>query len=369
MEDKLVTLAIRTYQRAQMIKTILEENDIETVIHNLNLENPEMAVGVRVRIKEKDLPRALKIVEEVESAWEKEENGDISQASKEVLIPIDFADLVLPAIEIGFHYAHSLKAKVVLMYTYFRPAYTISSNNHDMSIYSLSDNELLRRVVSQANADKENMLNIIQKQIRNHELPDVPHHFELREGIPEDEILEYSKQHKPALVVMGSHGKKASTEIIGSVTGEVLESCVSPVLAVPTSSSLKKASDVERIAFLTNFEQKDLIAIDNAISLFLSKKLEIFFIHASEKEEKWDEIILAGIKNYFATHYPSIITHYDIINAPNSAEVIDDYLEQEKIDVLAFNARRRNLFSRLFNPGLAYKMALNSDTALFVTHI
>ena len=36
------------------------------MIHNLNLENPEMAVGVRVRIKEKDLPRALTIVEEME---------------------------------------------------------------------------------------------------------------------------------------------------------------------------------------------------------------------------------------------------------------------------------------------------------------
>ena len=45
MEDKLVTLAIRTFQRAQMIKSVLDENGIETVIHNLNLEQPEMAVG------------------------------------------------------------------------------------------------------------------------------------------------------------------------------------------------------------------------------------------------------------------------------------------------------------------------------------
>ena len=67
MEDKLVTLAIRTYQRAQMIKSVLEQEGIETVIHNLNLENPEMAVGVRVRIREKDLPRALKIVEDLVS--------------------------------------------------------------------------------------------------------------------------------------------------------------------------------------------------------------------------------------------------------------------------------------------------------------
>jgi len=88
MEDKLVTLAIRTFNRAQMIKTVLEENGIETVIHNLNLEHPELAVGVRVRIKESDLPRALKIVEEMESAWEQEPTSGNSLTQK-VLIPID----------------------------------------------------------------------------------------------------------------------------------------------------------------------------------------------------------------------------------------------------------------------------------------
>ena len=161
MEDKLVTLAIRTYQRAQMIKNILDEQGIETLIHNLNLENPEMAVGVRVRIKEKDLPRALKIVEEVEKAWEEEEKL-LHEERKEVLIPIDFSDLLLNGVELGFRYACKLKAEVVLLYTYFRPAYTISSNGHDMSVYSLSDNELLRRQIAQTRADKENLDNLFK---------------------------------------------------------------------------------------------------------------------------------------------------------------------------------------------------------------
>ncbi len=368
MEDKLVTLAIRTYQRAQMIKNILDEQGIETLIHNLNLENPEMAVGVRVRIKEKDLPRALKIVEEVEKAWEEEEKL-LHEERKEVLIPIDFSDLLLNGVELGFRYACKLKAEVVLLYTYFRPAYTISSNGHDMSVYSLSDNELLRRQIAQTRADKENLDNLIKRQIAQHELPDLPYRFELKEGVPEDEILEYCKRHNPALVVMGSHGKKASAEIIGSVTGEVLEACVSPVLALPAASKLRGPSDVNKVAFFTNFEQKDLIAIDNAISLFRTEKLEVFFIHASEKKEKWGEVILTGIKNYFATHYPGLVTHYDMINAINQAKVMDDYLNKQKIDVLAFNIRHRNLFSRLFNPSLAYKMALYSDVPLFVTHI
>jgi nucleotide-binding universal stress UspA family protein len=367
MEDKLVTLAIRTFQRAQMIKSVLDENGIETVIHNLNLEHPELAVGVRVRIKESDLPRALKIVEEMESAWEREPVTGSSSTQK-VLIPIDFADQVPKATDFGFHFADILAAEVVFLHVYFSPAFTISSNN-DLSTYSISDSELLRRMISSANADIKNMTNLIHKRIEKGELPNIPFSFQLKEGVPEDQILDYCKKHKPALVVMGTHGKKPSNELIGSVTAEVMEACVSPVFAVPVNMTMGSPDDIHRVAFLTNFEQKDLIAIDRAISMFTSEKLELYFIHASDKKnEPWNEIMLAGIKAYFANHYPNLTTNYALLGANENLKLLDNYLSTQKINVLAFNAHRRNIFARLFNPGLAYKLVLHSDTPLFVTH-
>lgn len=80
MEDKLVTLAILTYAKAQILKNVLENEGIEASIHNVNLIQPVISSGVRVRIKESDLPHALQIIES--SAWlsedvvkEKEESG------------------------------------------------------------------------------------------------------------------------------------------------------------------------------------------------------------------------------------------------------------------------------------------------------
>ena len=365
MEDNLVTLAIRTYQRAQMIKSVLEESGIETMIHNLNLEHPEMAVGVRVRIKESDLPRALKIVEEMESAWENEQP---KVSPQQVLIPIDFADQVPKAIDFAFHFADILAAEVVFLYVYFSPAFTISSNN-DMSTYSISDSELLRRIMSSANADVENMSNLIHSKIDKGELPNISFSFELKEGVPEDQILDYCKKNNPALVVMGTHGKKLTNELIGSVTAEVMEACLSPVFAVPMQMPMQSPDDIHRIAFLTNFDQKDLIAIDRAISLFSATKLEIYFIHASDKNEAWDEVMLAGIKAYFSNHYPNLDTNYALLGAANKPEILESYLNDQKINVLAFNTRRRNIFLRLFHPSLAYKMVLHSDIPLLVTHV
>jgi nucleotide-binding universal stress UspA family protein len=365
MDDKLVTLAIRTYTRAQMIKSVLEENGIDTEINSINLEKPGIGVGVRVRIKQKDLPRALKIVEEMESAWE--EKKDVSSVNH-VLIPIDFCDQIPKLIDFGFYFADILAVEVVFFYAYFSPAFTISVNN-DVSSYSINDSELLRRIISTANKDMETLANNINKRIESGELPNIPFSFELKEGVPEDLILDYCKKHNPSLVVMGTRGKKIDNELIGSVTAEVMEACVSPVFAVPKQMQLQSPEDIRRIAFLTNFDQKDLIAIDRTIALFNSNKPEIFFIHASEKNEAWDEVMLGGIKAYFSNHYPTLSTHYALLSNSYTPETIEEYMKEKEIKVLAFNTRRRRLLSRLFNPGLAYKMVLYSDLSLFVTHV
>ena len=62
---KLVTVAIHTYQKAHILKSILESEGIEAYIHNVNLLQPMVSAGVRVRINEVDLPRALDIIENV----------------------------------------------------------------------------------------------------------------------------------------------------------------------------------------------------------------------------------------------------------------------------------------------------------------
>ena len=60
--DRLLTVAIHTYEKALELKSLLEHEGIAVVLHNVNLSEPSVSSGVRVRIKEADLPLALRII-------------------------------------------------------------------------------------------------------------------------------------------------------------------------------------------------------------------------------------------------------------------------------------------------------------------
>lgn len=62
-EDRLITVAIHTYEHALRLKSLLESEGVPVVLHNVNLSHPVVSSGVRVRIHEKDLPLALRIIE------------------------------------------------------------------------------------------------------------------------------------------------------------------------------------------------------------------------------------------------------------------------------------------------------------------
>ena len=219
MEEKWVTLAIRTYQRAQMIKARLEQDNIETVIHNLNLENPEAAVGVRVRIKERDLPQALGIVEDMEKAWEEEAQKDLPPKGRKILLPIDLTDQINHTCRFGFHFAEHLNAEIVFLYAYYTPAFTISSSvNPEINTYSLTDSESIRRIISTNNADVDNLTNLINKWIDEGRLPKIKFEFKLKEGALRCNLRLLQAQ-KPSLVVMNTHGRNhMSEDMLGSVT-------------------------------------------------------------------------------------------------------------------------------------------------------
>lgn len=300
MEDKLVTLAILTYAKAQILKNVLENEGIETYIHNVNQIQPVVSSGVRVRIKESDLPHALKITES--SAWLSEEvvggkSPKLEKVSNKVLIPVDFSNYSLKACEFGFNFAQNIGAEVVLLHVYFTPIYATSLPYGDVFNYQLSDEENVRSILQKVHADLNALSDKVKEKVASGEFPDIKYTCVLREGIPEEEVLRYTKEYRPRIIIMGTRGKsQKDIDLIGSVTAEVIERSRVPVLAIP---------------------------------------VEIY---------------------------------YDVVKNDNLLSSLDSYIKSNHIDIITLTSYKRNIFSRLFNPGIARKMIFHSDTPLLVIY-
>ena len=372
MEDKLVTLAILTYAKAQILKNVLENEGIETYIHNVNQIQPVVSSGVRLRIKESDLPRALKITES--SAWLSEEvvggtPPNVEKESNKVLIPVDFSNYSMKACEFGFNFAQNMGAEVVLLHIYFTPIYTTSLPYGDVFNYQIADEENVKNILQKVHADLNTLSDNIKEKVASGEFPNVKYSCVLREGIPEEEILRYSKENRPRIIIMGTRGKnQKDIDLIGSVTAEVIERSRVPVLAIPENTPFKQLSEAKRIAFITNFDQRDLIAFDTLIAALKPFHFSVSLIHLSDVKDTWNEIKLGGIKEYFQKQYPDLEIHYDVVMNDDFLNSLDDYIKNNHIDIITLTTYKRNIFSRLFNPGIARKMIFHSDTPLLVIY-
>ena len=189
----------------------------------------------------------------------------------------------------------------------------------------------------------------------------------LREGIPEEEILRYAKEYRPVIIIMGTRGKnQKDIDLIGSVTAEVIERSRVPVLAIPENTPFIQFSEVKRVAFITNFDQRDLIAFDSQINSLKPFHFSISLIHLTDVSNTWNEIKLGGIKEYFQKQYPQLEIYYDVVKNDDLLNSLDNYIKTNHIGIIALTSYKRNIFSRLFNPGIARKMIFHSDTPLLV---
>ena len=250
MEKQLVTLAIHTYEKAQILKTLLEAEGIEAYIHNVNQIQPVISAGVRVRINEKDLPHALRIIEDTQWLSEAaDEQGADENAPKKVLIPIDFSDYSIKACETGIRHAARIDAEVMLLHAYF-------------SAY------------------------------------------------------------------------------------------------IPSA-----------LPFATSFNKRDIEAFGRFVTIFKQYPVQIELFNISTSRNEWNEIRLAGMDEYLTKQHPGLNIGHTVLRDGDLLDSIQTFVEEKRIDMIAFSTYRRSMITRIFNPSIARKMIFHGNTPLLVIPI
>ncbi|GAB1252315.1 universal stress protein [Porphyromonas miyakawae] len=378
--DTLVTLAIHSYEKAQILQTLLQDAGIEASLHNVNQLLPVVSAGVRVRIKEKDLPRALSLIEETD--WMRDEvyselnwvdrkvQGAIHADSPYVLIPVDFSDYTPTVCSVGFYFAQRRNLSVLIVNAYFSQFFTAAPMfTGDITGYQAASELNIKREAGKADAKMTQLKEELRRQIKEGTLPDVPFDTLLKDGAPDEVILTLAKEKPPVAIVMGTRGKsRRNGELIGSVAAEVIDSAKVPVLVVPEEVAITDLSNIENVGVATGFDQRDLVLFDRMMSLMKPIHPKYYIFNISKKMEEWSETELKAILAYHKQHYPDQEISFSMLQDGDFSEALQAFIEEKKIGMLVVNTYRRNLFARLFNPGMARRMLFHANTPLLVMH-
>ncbi len=273
---------------------------------------------------------------------------------KKILVPIDFSDCSIKALEVAVQLAKKTNAKLIIMNACQKPvAYA------DASVIAYS-RDLIREAEGKAKRAFEN----IEKTLPS--LQDIEHTFSVKHAFPLDAINSLALLESVDLIVMGTTGAgRLKGILMGSNTYKVAKNVKCPVLAIPESAEPEKFfKNIVLAGDYRNTASKDTFEI--LIDLARISSAEIHVLHISETAE-----ILPGeteeaqkldryFKNLRHSFHFKIDKHVD--------EGINEYIEENNIDLLTLVAKKHNLFDRIFKGSTTKKMAYHSKTPLLILH-
>jgi hypothetical protein len=82
----------------------------------------------------------------------------------------------------------------------------------------------------------------------------------------------------------------------------------------------------------------------------------------------WDTAKLNGMKDVLKEKYRTEEFDCRLIEGNNTLNSLEQFIKDEKVDILSLTTHKRNMISRLFNPSLARKMAFHTTTPLLIFH-
>ena len=212
-----------------------------------------------------------------------------------------------------------------------------------------------------------NFCEALNAKMRDGLLPRVDFVSKVMQGIPETVIVEYAHELKPSLIVMGTRGKHQKEEdLIGSVTAEVLDATEQPLLIIPDGLHPNDLVPVRNVMIYCLLEQSDIETVSLYFSKIASTNCSVKLAHIRGKREKLSEERLKAFREYCEKSYPDNRFETILFDDDDFLDYFNKCLIDNEIKLLVLPNRKRNIFTRLFNPGIAHRLFFHTDTAMII---
>lgn len=369
-ESREITVAIHTYEHALRLKNTLEREGIMTTLQNVNLQSPQISAGVRVRIPESELPKALRVIENPDIFRQVDEKVAGTSVPL-IIVPVDFSVNCHNAVASAFALAASHKSRLLLIHAYMTPVANCPVPlSQDLEFNTICDldtefktNNYIKKIMNRYACK-------LRDDIKHGKLPTVTFDTEIREGLPEEVIAEQAKERHPRLIVMGTRGAgNKEPRVMGSVAAEVLDTCRFPVFTIPHASGIIPVDGFEHALFFTSPDQQDIVAIDTFMRILSYKLKRMTFVSipgVTSKSELGDNRQDKALVEYCCKHYGGTQFESHVVDKSNIDSDLMSISNDSSIDLLGVPNKKKNLLARFFNPTLAHKLLFLTDYPMIV---
>jgi len=275
---------------------------------------------------------------------------------KKILVPLDFSETSDNAFVYALEMAKLLKAELVLLHTFEIPVvdtqglafnYATVYNSVELANFEHFREKLpkLRNIALERNLDHISL---------NHILTNGDLLYSIKKVVSEEKI---------DIVVMGTNGAEGwMASLVGTNTGSVINNVGVPVLSVPAEA---KFEQIKTIAFTTRFRKKDIEALIKV--LFYAKKfrakVKCLYVKTSNSDVNSETV------NRWKSHFEDEEDlQFFVIPNDDVPCTIEDFLDNQNVDMLAMLTYKRNFFAALFTTTTTQKLSYYLRTPILALH-
>lgn len=277
---------------------------------------------------------------------------------KKIIVPTDFSFASKDALAYAISIAPLLDASVEVVHIYFGSFNT----QYPYVVHAgLGRQEsLLKDLKDFSTFEGQGRVAVKQEVIVTHRLIG---------GIIEKELIKLSKAPDTLMLVMGKTGKSVSTtRLFGSIARDVSAKAHCPVLLVPRAAVY---TGIRQILYASDYGAIDQFTLQKAVDFAAYFKAAMHFVHITESgsKDKSYEVIEEKIFNFlFQDKDPTFSFNLVNIEYPNVIGGLNQYIQENKIDLLLMVSHHRNFLSRLFLKSTTKEMAYYSNVPMLIFH-
>lgn len=261
-----------------------------------------------------------------------------------ILVPTDFSNCSINAVRYATRLSKKLKSVEVLIMHASMPS--VPSSATDLTSISEQKEEIKEGFEIIANAIPE--------------LNDIDYTTITEDALLFEAITSLSASSNIDLIVMGTMGALGIDEIIhGTNTYTVIKQSKCPVLVIPEKVNFKPISHILMASDLKEIDYKTFEPVKFIAQLFSSK---ISIVHIDENDNVASNKLDEAKK--FETYFKDINHDYNYIKNIDVEKGINDYISQNKADLLTLIIRWHPLYDLIFGSGESKNLIFHTKMPL-----